>query len=218
MKELTGLREEIFEEGKLYAWLKSYCEEHTLPQAQRALIYARKMHKGQTRKMDRFCSEQVPYIVHPMTLAKEAIALGLSDDVTVSCALLHDVCEDCGVDVSLLPFDDDIRRIVGMLTRPTEPGLTVQERNILYYKGMENNPTAILIKGLDRAHNVSTMAYSFNEERIVEYIEETEEFVLPLLDSIDSGFPQFSPAAFAIRYHILSVTETVKFCMEGMWL
>ena len=55
-------------------------------------------HEGQQRKSGE------PYIVHPLTMACNALALGIRDDKVVATILLHDVCEDCDVSLKELPI------------------------------------------------------------------------------------------------------------------
>lgn len=46
----------------------------------------------------------IAYIAHPLSMACYAAALGIRDDNIMSTILLHDVCEDCGIDVETLPL------------------------------------------------------------------------------------------------------------------
>ena len=47
-----------------------------------ALNYARKLHKGQARKSGE------PYIIHPLTMACQAVSMGVNDDNIVAAILL----------------------------------------------------------------------------------------------------------------------------------
>lgn len=60
---------------------------------ERAEAYATVKHEGQVRRFD-----EGPYIQHPARVAKRAKELGLSTEA-VAAAWLHDVVEDCGVDI-----------------------------------------------------------------------------------------------------------------------
>ena len=52
--------------------------------------------------------------------------------------------------------------------------------------------------------------FSFTEEDIIEYIDETEAYILPLLDHIKKEYPQYYDAAFVLKYQILSLIESIK--------
>lgn len=69
---------------------------------QRALIFATRAHSGQVRKYT-----GGPYIEHPIAVAAAVERAGLSPDA-VAAALLHDVVEDCGVEIG------EIFRLFGM--------------------------------------------------------------------------------------------------------
>ena len=91
-----SLSDRLFDESRMYTYVKTYAGVKNLYQTLKVLPYARDLHKGQVRKG----RDQVPYIYHPLLIACHALALGLDDDNLISAALLHDVCEDCGVSVS----------------------------------------------------------------------------------------------------------------------
>ena len=205
----TGMKikEQFFSEEEMYRMLKEFAESDHLPQTERAVDYAREKHAGQRRKPSVFSDEIVPYIVHPYIMACQAHALGIIDDTVLTAALLHDVCEDCGVAPAQLPFSDEVKDAVRLLTKTGEKS---PENTKKYYGGIAENPAAAIVKVLDRCNNVSGMMLSFSKERIIEYIEETEQYVLPLIDHIKKNYPQYCDAVFVLEYHLLSVTESIK--------
>ena len=82
------------------------------------------------------------------------------------------------------------------------------------YGDMEDLPHRgfeTFVKLLDRCNNVSTMAGSFPRGRMVEYIEETEQYILPLASVLKNEYPEYSDLAFLSKYQILSVLETIKY-------
>jgi hypothetical protein len=54
------------------------------------------------------------------------------------------------------------------------------------------------------------MAGCFNRKKLLEYIEETEEYVLPLSGVLKNQYPEYSDLAFLLKYHIVSVLEAIK--------
>ena len=176
----------------------------------RALYYIRSKHAGQFRKKMMFSDAHVPYIIHPLMMACHAQSMGLSDDTLLSVILLHDVCEDCGVEPADLPFSEPVRRSVELLTKKEDPSLSKEERNKVYYSGIAADPVASMAKIIDRCNNVSTMAQAFSDEKLNEYIEETETYVLPLLKTVKQNYLEYNNAVFLIKYHMLSVLESLK--------
>jgi len=195
-----SLSDRLFNEERMYTYVKTYANVKNLDQTSKVLPYARELHKGQVRKG----KDKVPYIYHPLLIACHALALKLDDDNIISTALLHDVCEDCGVSVEELPVNDVTKEAVKLLTKSTE---TDKEQ---YYQQISQNPIATMIKLLDRCNNVSGMAAAFPKEKLVEYIKETESFVYPLLQKAKAEYPAYSNQVFLIKYHMISVMEAIK--------
>lgn len=195
-----SLSDRLFNEDRMYTYVKTYASVKNLYQTSKVLPYARELHKGQVRKG----KDKVPYIYHPLLIACHALALGLDDDNIVSAALLHDVCEDCGVAVDDLPVNDLTKEAVSLLTKDS----SVDKEQ--YYQLISQNPIATMVKLLDRCNNVSGMAAGFSKEKLVEYIKETESVVYPLLQKAKSEYPMYSNQVFLIKYHMTSVIEAIK--------
>lgn len=196
-----SLSDRLFNENKMYTYVKTYASVKNLSQTAKVLPYARELHSGQFRKG----KDKVPYIYHPLLIACHALALGLDDDNLISAALLHDVCEDCGVTVDELPVNDATKEAVELLTKGT-----LAETDEEYYYRISLNPIATMVKLLDRCNNISSMATSFSKEKLVEYIKETEKFVYPLLQKAKKKYPIYSNQIFLIKYHTTSVIEAIK--------
>ena len=54
------------------------------------------------------------------------------------------------------------------------------------------------------------MAGSFSRERMTEYIQETETYVLPSADILKNNYSEYSDLAFLVKYQIISLLETIK--------
>lgn len=195
-----SLSDRLFNEDRMYTYVKTYANAKNLYQTSKVLPYARRLHEGQVRKG----KDNIPYIYHPLLIACHALSLGLDDDNIISTALLHDVCEDCDVTVDELPVNDTTKEAVALLTK--KRGVNKEE----YYKQISQNPIATIVKLLDRCNNVSGMATGFSKEKIVEYIKETEKDVYPLLQRAKNEYPIYSNQIFLIKYHMTSVIEAIK--------
>lgn len=204
------LKDRMFSEDNMYRRVQGFAEAENLPETAKALPYMKRVHAGQYRKTGPNSTERIPYIIHPLMLACHAHALGIRDDAMLAAALLHDVCEDCGIAVEDLPFGSKVRELVGFLTFVKPEGMTKAEAKDAYYKRLSTDGQAALIKAIDRCNNVSTMAHCFTRAKLVEYINETEHYILPLLRYIKDTCPAYSDAAFLLKYHILSVLESLK--------
>ncbi len=196
------LSDRLFDENRMYTYVKTYAATNHLYQTATVLPYVRELHKGQVRKG----KDQVPFIYHPLLIACHALALGLDDDL-VSTALLHDVCEDCGIAAEDLPVNEQTKHAVSLLTNPGGKDDAQLEE---YYAGIATDPIATMVKLLDRCNNISCMATGFSPEKIVAYIKETEKWAYPLLRKAKDSLPMYSNQIFLIKYHITSVVETIK--------
>ena len=150
------------------------------------------------------------YINHPLLMACQAHALGIREDAVLAAILLHDVVEDTDTTVEELPFGDEVKELVSLVTFVIPEGMTKEEAKEQYYAAIEKNAKACLIKIIDRCNNVSTMAASFSKERMLDYIRETEQYVLPLTTILKNGYPQYNDAAFLLKYQITGIIETIK--------
>lgn len=207
------LADSLFSAKRMYSRLVTTAQLEKLPETYRALPYIKKKHRGQFRKPVLFSQKPVPYIVHPLMLVCHALALGIREDAVLATALLHDVCEDCGVAPDDLPFSEPVREAVTLLSFRQEEGESKEDAKKRYYDAIGRNRIAVIVKILDRCNNISTMAGSFTEEKLAEYIDETEACVMPLLDKAKYSVQEYADAFHLIKYHMRSVLETVKAMM-----
>lgn len=193
-------------EQQMYAYIEKIAQENHLIQTSKALPFARKMHEGQYRKG----VKKVPYICHPMTLACHCIACGIKNDDIIAACLLHDVCEDCNILPRELPVGEKVQKIVALLTYRKDGFTDKNEAKAAYYKKMKEDTNACLVKLFDRCNNVSEMAHAFSEAKLVEYIEETRMFVLPLAEYMFETHTPYNEQVFGLSYHITSVIDTIE--------
>lgn len=198
----------VFDSDKMYTYLRGYATGANMVQTRRALSFAREKHAGQMRKSGE------PYIVHPLTMACNALSIGIREDRVIATILLHDVCEDCGVPLSELPVDDIVRHAVDLLTFRIMEGETKQSAQTRYYNMILQCREATLTKLVDRCHNVSSMAGTFSEEKLLAYIDETRQYILPLLRNAKSAYPDDADVLFILKYHIVSVVDSLDAAMQ----
>ena len=146
-------------------------------------------------------------------MACNAVSIGIREDSVVATILLHDVCEDCDIRVSELPVNDTIKQAVSLMTFHVMEGETKEIAKNRYYNMLLHSREATLTKLLDRCHNVSSMAGTFSVEKLESYIEETRQYVLPLLRRAKDAFPEDSNEFFVMKYHIVSVIDSIEAAM-----
>lgn len=197
-----------YDSAKMYTYIKGFASALGMRQTLCALSFARSKHEGQLRKSGE------PYIVHPLTMACDALSLGISDDNTIATILLHDVCEDCGVSLAELPVNDTVKRGVELMTFTVMDGETKEIAKRRYYNMLLQSREAAVTKLIDRCHNVSSMAGIFTVEKLKSYIDETRDYVLPLLRQVKDAYPDESNILFILKYHITSVVDAIDLTIQ----
>lgn len=214
IKDITGesqnnrweLKDRMFSEEHMYTFVRAAASSKQLTQTAKVLPMVKKWHEGQVRKG----KDAVPYIYHPLMIACHALALGLDEDDIIATALLHDVVEDCDMTADELPVNSDVQNAVRLLTFKVEEGETKEEAKKRYYDNIKDNRLATIVKVLDRCNNISTMAVAFSNEKMAEYIDETQEYVMPVLDCMKYTYPECYNASFLLKYQMLAVLESLK--------
>ncbi len=156
----------------MYYTLMDYCKENNLKNALVALPFAREVYDSIKPRKD-----GEPYLIHPLSITLKGIALGITDDISISTELLHDVKEekpDC--DLDNLNVADLIKQYTYTLTYVPIDGLSKIESQKIYYHNILKALVTTRTKGLDRADNVSTMSWTFEKDKIGKYDEETYRF------------------------------------------
>jgi len=100
-------------------------------------------HQGQLRKHP---TMQIPYIVHPVTVAFMLQREGCDDEI-VCAGLLHDVIEDCGVTLEELAQKTTprIAELVSWVTEPPKTTHTWEQRKLAYRERLAQAPVEALV-------------------------------------------------------------------------
>lgn len=205
------LRDRLFDEERMYTFVKATAASFGWAGTLKALPFARERHMNQKRKG----KEGVPYINHPLTMACHALAMGIKDDDVLASLLLHDVVEDCGVEMNELPANERVKDIVFKVTKDELPGEERVAFKKRYHARISESPDASLVKAIDRCNNLSLMATGFDRDKMVTYITETETYVFPLIEILKET-PAYYHAAFLLKYQMLSVMESLKRTLAWM--
>jgi len=122
---------------------------------ERAIAAAIDAHQGQVRKGD----GQLPYIVHPVTVAL-ILSRYTDDEDTIVAGLLHDVLEDTPWTEEAIEreFGAKVLGMVKDVTEPDLPGLSWDTRKVRYLRQLEQAPRgALLVACADKVANLVSM-------------------------------------------------------------
>jgi (p)ppGpp synthase/HD superfamily hydrolase len=122
---------------------------------ERGIAAAVEAHQGQTRKGDR----QLPYIVHPVTVAI-ILSRYTDDEDTIIAGLLHDVLEDTPVSAEEIErqFGEKVAAMVKDVTEPDLPGLSWDSRKARYLRQIERGTRgSLLVACADKIANLIAM-------------------------------------------------------------
>lgn len=197
-------------------YVRSYCQGGGLFKALAALEHALNYHNG-TRK-----DGVTPEFHHQLEIAQILIPLlgtlpTVQKDRTLAAVMLHDTSEDYGSGALLDIVNEGLRNdmlLIGEASRLSKNGMETEE----YYAALLGSPRTAAVKGADRVHNVESMAGVFRPEKIQKYIDETREFVLPMLKEARRRFPEWSTVytslSFRLKAHLRTI-ERLRYGWEG---
>ncbi len=135
----------------------------------RAVSYANKHHKKQTRK-----AKDVPYISHLLAVSALVLEAGGDEDQAIG-ALLHDVAEDCGGEVRLTEVKERFGERVEAIVRGCSDSITsdpsekddwdVRKRNYLKHLASAS-ADVLIVSAADKLHNSRDTLADINREGI----------------------------------------------------
>lgn len=170
-----------------------------------AFDFASTVHKAQKR------ASGEPFLVHPLAVALSVAELRQGTEAVVA-ALLHDCLEDTQVEVNFLEkkFGAAIAKLVSGMTKLSSLELPQREaRQAEYFRRLlltlAEDVRVIVIKLIDRLHNMETLSF-LEPERRRHVASETLEIYAPLAHRLGMGtfraqledlsFKQLDPASY----------------------
>jgi len=162
--------------------IKSYNKFLNSKSLNKAYNFALDAHQNQKRE------EGVPYIIHPVAVASILTELKL-DSATITTGLLHDTIEDTNVTYETVKkeFGEEVANLVDGVTK-----LSALEDKVSDNSKAENfrklilatskDIRVLLVKLADRLHNMRTIHFVKDKEKIIRKAKETMEIYAPLAD------------------------------------
>ena len=163
-------------------------------QSLKALDYALNIHTGKRKDGQPEVSHQFEIVGFLTQILSSRMSLSQMD-ATIASAFLHDVIEDYPEQFNFEDlkneFEEGIYDIVFAVSKP--PGFDKYNKKQMdsYFGEILKIPEAVIVKGVDRIHNMQTMSEGLSMERQKEYVIEVEEYFYPLFKHARKKYPQF---------------------------
>ena len=138
--------------------------------------------------------------------------LGINDDITYATALLHEIPQRCNLGGKWQEVISDY----GISQEVIEAVKIVSNKNQTletYYQAIEKNPRALLEKLSNRVHTCTFLA-GIERKEILEYIEETKKYMVPMCKEGMLEYPQYANQIEIMQSHILSICNVVEVINE----
>ena len=169
--------------NELIDQIKSYNRFLNSDSLNKAYNFALEAHQNQKRE------EGVPYIIHPVAVAKILTDLKL-DSATITTGLLHDTIEDTNVTYETVKkeFGANVANLVDGMTKLLQLDDKLKDQSQAEYFQKMALATAedvrvVIIKLADRLHNLQTIEHLPREKQIKK-AKETLELYSPLAHQI----------------------------------
>ena len=162
--------------------IKSYNKFLNSKSLNKAYNFALDAHQNQKRE------EGVPYIIHPLAVANILTELKL-DSATITTGLLHDTIEDTNVtyDTVKKEFGEEVANLVEGVTKisaledkASDTSKAENFRKLIL--ATSKDIRVLLVKLADRLHNMRTIQFVKNKDKITRKAKETMEIYAPLAD------------------------------------
>ena len=168
--------------NELIDQIKSYNKFLNSESLNKAYNFALEAHQNQKRE------EGVPYIIHPVAVAKILTDLKL-DSATITTGLLHDTIEDTNVtyDTVKKEFGEEVANLVEGVTKISAledkvSGNSKAENFRKLILATSKDIRVLLVKLADRLHNMRTIQFVKDKDKIIRKAKETMEIYAPLAD------------------------------------
>lgn len=172
-----------------------------------AMDYALDYHKG-LRK-----DKITPEFQHQVFIAnfiRVYESLLIYPEETFVTIFLHDIMEDYNISV------EEISNIFGSIVGESVYKVSKiykgsKKEQAFYFNEISKCSIASVVKGADRVHNINSMLGVFSDDRVSQYVEETEKYIIPMLRNSRHSFHKQEAVYENLKQYLFLATRTIKF-------
>lgn len=185
-----------------------------------ALEYARKFHTG-------FRKDGIsPGFSHQIAIGFHVLDLPglLFPEETVATVMLHDTVEDHGAhheEIIRQRFGSLVHAGVMSVTKKIPVYVGDQKVHVIerdegeLFAAMANEPIGSIVKPADRSHNQKTMGGVFTADKQVDYVQFTDDYIIPMMNQARKNFPQQYQAYMLLQDKLESQAALVRAWSAG---
>lgn len=166
---------------------------------EKAYVFSARVHQGQTRLSGE------PYLNHPLEVAFMAGQMHL-DATAVVASLLHDTIEDSLITMEEIKagFGEEVAQVVDGLTKISKMNFrSLEEQQAENFRkmilAMSKDLRVLLIKLIDRLHNMRTLEYHKRDSQI-RIARETIDIYAPLANRLGIHWLQVELEELSLKY------------------
>ncbi|MEM7403061.1 MAG: bifunctional (p)ppGpp synthetase/guanosine-3',5'-bis(diphosphate) 3'-pyrophosphohydrolase [Myxococcota bacterium] len=180
--------------------VRSYHPQADSDLIRRAFVYASKCHEGQMRKSGE------PYFNHPMAVAHILAHMQL-DEASICTGLLHDTVEDTSATLEEVEklFGADVAQLVDGVTKLSKVKFhSSEEKQAENFRkmlvAMSRDIRVLLVKLVDRLHNMRTLQHHQDQNKQEFIARETLEIYAPLANRLGIGWLKIELEDLSFKY------------------
>lgn len=195
-----------YDYDKLRTSLRYWMQGREMHTALKAMQFGLEKHTGVRKNGHPEFSHQV----FQAQFARTLIDSLLHPEEVLATIFLHDIVEDHDVARAeiLARFGPLVGNAVHLMTDSTIEGIDLPHE--VYYPRMAECPVTSLTKGIDRMHNFQSMLGVFDIPKQQRYIQETRQYILPMMKVARQHFVEQEPAYQNVKHVLLTQMELIE--------
>ena len=192
--------------SSLRYWLIGKAEnDHRYYMTLEALEYAKSIHVG--KRKDNI-TEEFYHQLNIVSFLRNLVVYFDKPHILLAVGLLHDTIEDYSHTKNevLQKFPD----VYPYLQKINKMQNGIKLSNDEYYRQMTNCPITVVVKCVDRIHNLSTMHGVFTMDKMQSYIDEVCDYFLPMLKETRRNQPRYEAVFELLKTTLLLMVSNVE--------
>lgn len=217
---LSYNKDEFWMMERPYAYIEYYATRKKLMNCSIALRLGRALHNSAHRKSGITKDGvfyRLPYYYHCLCVCRMLVDLQSplsheEEDILLAAALLHDTIEDVefergGLELTQeFGLDPRVYETVKLVSKRKD---FTEEEHKAYFRHIEENPLALLIKLSDRSNNVEDL-YNMSLWKTHEYVGETRSCFFPMVDYARANYHELLPSIEILYEKINALTQVTE--------